>query len=99
MMGNGKLAEHTKTDGHRAERCRACRSVFTTISLRGSGDNAELFANLGEDLKDPVEMFVFMACHVARAEHLHARRDAGADECVDEHAVIKQVAPELECQT
>src|ERR1051325_1812065 len=41
-------------------------------------------------------MLILVACHVARAHHLHPLRNAWADKRVHKHPCIEEVAPEFE---
>src|SRR5437899_754070 len=59
-------------------------------------DDGKLPSRLLEYFENPVEMLVLMGRHVARAHHLHSRRDSRTDESVDEDPRVEQVAPELE---
>ena len=63
---------------------------------RSLGNDAELLADLLEDLQNPVEMLVSRASPCSWSGASPCRGDTRADERIDEHAGVEERAPEDE---
>ena len=57
-------------------------------------NHSQFSSGIPENLQDPIEMNIFVACHVACSQHLESMRYAGVDEHVDEDTRVKEFAPE-----